>query len=415
MKLEKAIILTGLDGSGKTRHALQLLSEDYVSYRKRKYVWMREAHFFSLPFMAACRLLGFSLVHRFDDGRVCIEHMYNKKPIAQVWSLVQLIDVLLITAAKIRLPISRGYLLVIDRYVHDILVDLMVDENKPNLYRRLTGQLLLKIVPHDAITIFFDLDPFDAIKRKSDIPHLQYLSLRRKYYWEVTQYTRVARIDSSLPYSVVHDQLLSEIRKQRNGIALGLIENQVQNRLQARARWKKWKKGPVTRFRLFFGRVTREISRRRAVFDLSAINPNADLNAALQSYVKLLQSRGLRVHTVVVVGSRAKNRWHSKSDVDTMVVASGLSQVFAKSLSLYSRSFVLSDRPLCMGVQAYGYTRAEFLEGLENLSLPCLDAVYWGKVFFDDGFWNEVTAMSRDIESQYGIRPSTIRRMLISI
>jgi hypothetical protein len=246
---------------------------------------------------------------------------------------------------------------------------------------------------------------------------MQYLILRRKYYSEITRCTKVAKVNSSLPYEIVHKQLLEKIKEQRSLLALNHIESQLQNRLQARALWKKWKKGPITFFRNFLGKIVHEFYEKNTVSKVGegVVNPNIDLDRALQSYVKLLKRRGLKVHTVVVVGSRAKNRWHSKSDIDTTVIASGLPNAFAQRFSFSARSRVLSDSPLFLGVQGLGFTPDEFVGGLKNLSLLCLDAVYWGKVVFDDGFWKKAIYSIKEIEKDYGIRESIIKKKLLAI
>jgi thymidylate kinase len=422
MKLERIVILTGIDGSGKTQHA-RILASDYLkSGTKCRYVWMRSAYFFSLPFMTICRVLGFTGVHRLEDSVEYSEHIYNKKPIVFLWPWIQLVDVILYVATKIYVPLIQGYRLVVDRFVYDILVDVMVDVNKPELYKTLVGRLMLSLIPSHAITFLFDIDEDTALKRKNDIPDKRYLTKRRSHYLALARYQKIVKIDSSSAFNDVQGLLLQRLKERRAVFAMNHIEEQLRNRLQARARWKKWKKGPVAMLRRFLNEVLRHLMGTRRAPNAESIHmaddgdsSGGDLGYDLQSYIKLLRSRGLELHSVVILGSRAKNRWNSKSDIDTLVIASGLPIGITRRMSLYTRAHVLSDMPLFLGVQAYGCTREEFLERLSDLDLPCLDAVCWGKIVFDDGFWSEVNDRFKVIEEEYGIQQAVLKRKLFSV
>jgi predicted nucleotidyltransferase len=408
MPLERVIILIGGDGSGKTRHASNLISESSKSGKKCKYLWMRSAYFFSLPFMALCRILGFAIIHKLPNGRTCTEHLYYKKPIALIWPWVQLIDVLLFVETKIYAPLTRKNLLVVDRFVHDILVDVMVDVNNPNLYKSLVGRLMFRLVPKGAITFLFDVDEQTALQRKFDIPNPRYLTMRRRYYRYIAHHLKIVEIDSSHSFNTVHENLLARLKEQKAMLALDHFEKQLQNRLKARARWKKWKKGPIAIFKRLLKRTLyRLIGVRLPIID-AEISHNVgkdefgrNMGRYFRSYIDLLRRRGIKIHTLILLGSRAKNRWKPRSDLDIFVIASGLPKGLTRRMSKYTRAHALSDIPLFLGIEAYGFTKEEFLVRLENLDLPTLDAICCGKVLFDDGFWLQVKRAYERIEDDY--------------
>lgn len=419
MTLEKIIILIGIDGSGKTRHGRKLASGFVKSGRKSRYVWMRSAYFFSLPFMALCRVLGFAVIHKLPNGRTCTEHLYHKRPISLIWPWIQFLDLLLFVAVKIYIPLIRGYLMVVDRFVHDILVDLMVDVNNPELHKSLVGQLILRLIPTGAITFLFDVDKQTALQRKTDIPNLRYLMVRIRYYRFVACYLKIPRINTFCSFDPVHEQLLRELKKRRALLALDCIKRQLRNRLQARARWKKWKKGPVAMLR----RSLKKVLYRLMGAQLGDVKVKSNLSMGkdefgrsvshgLRSYIELLRGRGLKVHTVLLLGSRAKGHWKSRSDLDIIIVASELPKGLRRRLIKYT---VLSDIPLFLGIEPYGCTRDEFLGKLEDLDLMALDAMYWGKIVFDDGFWVEATRKFEEVERDYALEKIQLRQMLFLI
>lgn len=401
----RLICVIGIDGSGKTTHTQKLLGA-IVNSAKTRYVWFGSAYFLSYPFMAFCRLFGFTKTYILASNGDHTEHQYYRnKCIAFLWPWVQLIDTLIFVTLKIYIPLRRGYLLVLDRFVHDILVDLMVDVNDFNLHKSFVGQLMLRLIPAGAITFLFDLDEQNALQRKVDIPNSRYLTVRRKYYRSIAHRLKMVRIDSSCSISLVHDCLLKKLKEQRDMLASEHIEKQLRNRLYARARWKKWKKGPIAILKRFVKRRLYHVigARLGAVeaensHDIGKDEFGRNLGHCVRSYIDLLRRRGLEIHTVVLVGSRAKNRWKPKSDLDIIVIASRLPKGLMMRLSRYT---VLSDIPLFLGIEPCGCTKEEFLERLKDLDLMALDAVCCGKILFDDGFWSQVKRDFKKIEDEY--------------
>ena len=406
MMLEKIIILTGIDGSGKTRHAQMLVSDYLRTGEDCSYIWMRTAYFFSLPFMVICRLLGFASMKKLPNGKTSIEHLYYySKPISLLWPWVQLVDLLLFLTVKVHTRFMRRNIVVADRFIHDILVDLMVDVDNPNLHQSLVGKLILSLIPAGAITILFDADEQTALQRKSDIPSKQYLTTRRQKYKMLANYLAFSEISSIPSFDIVHEELLDEIKVSRSAFAMHVIDAQLINRLQARARWKKWKKGPVAIAKRLMKKVLSAFIDRFAVkeqvnkkqpFNKEMFEKN--LNRVFKNYFGLLQQRGLNVHSIVLLGSWAKNRGHAKSDLDIIVVATGLP---TGPIGRILRNRKLSEFPLFLGIEPFGYTKQEFLECTVHLDLRALDALYCGKILFDDGFWQQAKENSKLIEEKY--------------
>src|SRR3989304_2866001 len=116
------------------------------------------------------------IVKKYDlrnNGRY-VDHQYHRnKCIAFLWPWVQAIDILLLIGPRILARIRRTPL-VLDRFVQDILVDVMAEVNDPNLHRRLVGKMMLGLVPRGAITFLFDVDELTALQRKTDIPNFEY-------------------------------------------------------------------------------------------------------------------------------------------------------------------------------------------------------------------------------------------------
>lgn len=137
-----------------------------------------------------------------------------------------------------------------------------------------------------------------------------------------------------------------------------------------------------------------------------------DVESGLLKYVNLLKKRGILVHTVLVLGSRAKGHWKPESDVDVTVIATNLP--CERNLLRLRRWFVLSDRPIYMGIEPSGCcTKEEFLLKLKNFDLQALDAMYYGKIIYDDGFWSEAKRIFEKIEEKYNLQETNLNKMLL--
>ena len=148
-----------------------------------------------------------------------------------------------------------------------------------------------------------------------------------------------------------------------------------------------------------------------------------DVAVCLQMYVTLLIRRGVKVHTLLVLGSRAKGRARPQSDVDVTIIASDLpgKNTFeftdlAQKIMNVRKEILLCDFPLLIGVQPSSCcSKCEFIRWLKDFKAIALDAVYYGKVIYDDGFWNEVKSIFEGIEKKYNLNETEVPALLFAL
>jgi predicted nucleotidyltransferase len=145
-----------------------------------------------------------------------------------------------------------------------------------------------------------------------------------------------------------------------------------------------------------------------------------DIEDGLQKYINILKKRGIVLHTVILLGSRAKGLWTSRSDVDVTIIASNLPKegknFLSRRLLNLKRSLILSDRPLYLGIEPSGCcSKEEFLERLRSFDIQALDAIFYGRIIYDDGFWNIAKAQYTEIESKYGLNPLYLKKLLFPL
>lgn len=102
-----------------------------------------------------------------------------------------------------------------------------------------------------------------------------------------------------------------------------------------------------------------------------------NLKAIVEQYVKILESQGVHVETVILYGSQAQGTAREDSDVDLVVISPDLARFdFPERLGFLSRATLHVPAPL----EVIGYTPDE-LKGKEDKSI----------------FWDEIRATGKTI------------------
>lgn len=203
----RIVCFIGIDGSGKTAHARELLSEIEKSGRKCKYVWFREPFFFSFPFICVCRVLRFSKIIRSANNYTYTQREYKTRPISIVWPWIRFVDLVIWMVGSVCIPAIFGFHVICDRFVHDILIDTIFDIGNAELPRTRIGQLMMKTVPQPSLIVLLDIDEQIAFKRKRDIPNVEYLVTRRKLYNLLASHLAIRTVNTDRPFPVVHKEV----------------------------------------------------------------------------------------------------------------------------------------------------------------------------------------------------------------
>ncbi len=206
------------------------------------------------------------------------------------------------------------------------------------------------------------------------------------------------------------DSIVNKIRKQAN------------RKLAQKRGWKKKVKGEISRVLRVIGYhlfAEKELRKTQTDQKYGTDKFGRDVAAALDEYVGLLKRRGLLLRTVLLMGSRAKRKWKSQSDIDVLVIADNLPEErrylvpFGEVLD-FRRWMLLSDRPLFIGIEPSGCcSHREFLRRLQQFDLQALDALYYGKVLYDDGFWKEAKASFTKIKEACAPISEELGRILL--
>lgn len=219
----KLICIIGIDGSGKTTQARQLvrtLSDRGISC---KYRYGRIIPLLPRPFMYLGKKVFLKNSDSFKDFRahsVKKRRLFSNSGISRIYQGVFLLDYLIQAIMKIRIPLLFGNNIVSDRYVYDtVITDLAVDLGySEEKIGSLIRQLLL-MLPKPDITFYIDTPEQIAMSRKTDVPSVDYLIERRSRYSQVANSWGMEIVDGA--------ESIDEVRNSITRKALKLFEGEM--------------------------------------------------------------------------------------------------------------------------------------------------------------------------------------------
>lgn len=191
----KIIYIMGIDGSGKTtvsEHLEKLLRERGY---KVNVMWLRFNHVITKPLLAICRLLGLTQYKDHGGIRVGYHNFYRSRIVSWLFVLLQYFDAVRVKYLRI-LPKMRGgdSVLILDRYIYDILIDVMVDTRIENLDEGLVGKAFRKLIPEEALSLLVDRDLAKVLEVRPEGRVDRNFELKYQYYKKLSESDLVVTI-----------------------------------------------------------------------------------------------------------------------------------------------------------------------------------------------------------------------------
>jgi len=166
--MNKVIIVSGIDGSGKTTIIEAVKKELSSQGHKSRYVWLRYNHYLTKFLLAFCRVIGLTKYEHFENSRVGYHNFHTSKIISWLFVGSTFVDTLVVSIFKVYLPaIFSKKTIICDRWVIDILIDLEVDTMLDFSERTFVSRLIKSLLPpkHQYFIIKRD---FDIVRQARD-------------------------------------------------------------------------------------------------------------------------------------------------------------------------------------------------------------------------------------------------------
>jgi thymidylate kinase len=177
------IIFSGIDGSGKTTIIDSLETLIKIEGIETLIIWMRYCHMLLKPVHAFCRLVGLSKRHDTSYGKIWKHEFYHSQIFCDIYILLTWLDALI---GKWRLSQkiikNKPKVVLCDRWVNDILVDLSVDTRRAYLFKTKWYDRFQRILPRKTIQFLIVRDREDIISSRPECLEDPDFSYRQKMY-----------------------------------------------------------------------------------------------------------------------------------------------------------------------------------------------------------------------------------------
>jgi len=122
--------IIGLDGAGKTTVALRIVRHLEAAGQRTSMIWLRSPRFFSLPILGILRLARYSRTVRLGGHDDVHTDLARHPRLFHLMAWFLTFDYVLAYYIKIVLRRRLGRAVVLDRFVWDALVDLIISSGK---------------------------------------------------------------------------------------------------------------------------------------------------------------------------------------------------------------------------------------------------------------------------------------------
>ena len=196
--MNKIIVISGVDGSGKTSVIEKLQATLEKQGVETRYLWLRYNHYLSKFVLAFCRYTGLTRYLHFENSRVVYHDFYRSRLISWLFISTTWIDTFFVSLFKVYLyrPFSNK-LIICDRWMYDIMVDLEVDThiefaNGGTLKRR-----FLSLLPSDAICFVISREMEKVRKERDESVNDENFPVRSRLYQRHAQDGKLITVDNN--------------------------------------------------------------------------------------------------------------------------------------------------------------------------------------------------------------------------
>lgn len=204
------IYCCGADGSGKSTYLREIESELQKRGYKTTSIWIRSPKILSKPLMLYCHLTGLTK-YRYIDGIKFGNHAFERSPLVRfLFPILQLCD-FKIKWLAIRSRARDADYILMDRFVLDTLIDLMVSTKRFDLHKTWIGRAFLRMLPQGALLLCFDAEADLIRSRKADTKHDVNLDMKLNLYIQLSEFMGMTPITNNSSFEEVRGTVLDSL------------------------------------------------------------------------------------------------------------------------------------------------------------------------------------------------------------
>lgn len=147
--MAKCIIISGIDGSGKSTIINETQKTLESHGKKVGYIWLRMNHYLTKCMHAIARVLGLSVKVHNEMGDVWQHRLYKSQIFCSLYIVTTYLDSW-ISRLKYNSAAKGNDIVICDRWITDILVDLATKTHRTDFLDSKWPKRFMKILPPDA-------------------------------------------------------------------------------------------------------------------------------------------------------------------------------------------------------------------------------------------------------------------------
>jgi len=191
----KSIIVSGIDGSGKSFLINKVAIELANRSKKSRVLWMRFQHYSVRLLHFASRILGLSV---FDDRLNNWRHeFWRSRFFSWTYIIFTMIDVL-IGQLKWRL-IQKEEVLIFDRYINDVIIDLKVKTRIDISEHRFLNIVYRSVLPKNSVEVVLLRNKNDVLNSREENRNDKDFDFRYECYQTLSKQKNVVLVENVGP------------------------------------------------------------------------------------------------------------------------------------------------------------------------------------------------------------------------
>lgn len=222
MSRPRYIIVSGIDGSGKTS-IIEGVRERLEARGHRVLVlWLRFNHLLVKPVHAFCRLVGLSRRRVNSQGQTHWRHeFYRCRPFCDLYRIITYLDTLL-ARLKVGWQVTRQRpdIVLCDRWVYDILVDLAVDTRRMGWLRGGWLRRFESILPATARPFLIQRRFEDVLAVRPEYRHDPEFLFRACVYKRLEKIPRLTVIHNNRGIEDAVEAILADLEEPQRTVAI---------------------------------------------------------------------------------------------------------------------------------------------------------------------------------------------------
>ena len=212
--MAKYIIISGVDGSGKTTVIEGVRKQLEAEGKKVGYIWMRYHHKLVTVMHAIAKLIGLAYKEKTEMGEMWLHRFYKNKLFCWCYIRCSYIDNWMARKKPVRMAEKEGLDYVIcDRWVNDIIIDLGSELHKMDILASKWYGKFQNLLSKDSYQFVVIRDKKDVLDCRVENSFNEAFGYRYALYEKIVNKPNIHRVDNTGTIENAINQVLDIIKR----------------------------------------------------------------------------------------------------------------------------------------------------------------------------------------------------------